>query len=210
MWTRVDLKNRCKAVMKRNYWQMFFVGLIILLLDGIAGIDFESSHFDFINSFVVSLSIVLILAKFFVFNPISCGASRFYLLNIESNQKVSEIFYYFSHDYFNVVKIMFLVDLKIFLWTLLLIIPGIIKSFEYSMIPYIIAENSSIDSKEAFARTKVLTNGFKMDMLILSLSFFGWIILGVITIVGTVFIAPYIYGVDAELYVALKEIEDRN
>lgn len=210
MWTRVDLKTRSKAVMKRNYWNMFLVSLITSLFFGVISIYSNLDEYRFSYSFVASLGIISLIIKIFVYNPLECGKYRFYLLNIESNQKISTILYYFSHDYQNVVKIMFLTNLKIYLWTLLFIIPGIIKSLEYSMIPYIIAENSSISSKDVFERSKALTNGFKMDMFVLDLSFMGWMLLGIIVIVGLPFINPYIDGTIAELYVSLKEIEDKN
>ncbi len=210
MWTRIDLKTRSKAVMKRNYWNMFFVSLITSLFFGAISIYSNLDENHILYSYVTSIGVISLIIKIFVYNPLECGKYRFYLLNVEDNQKVSTILYYFSHDYQNVVKIIFLKNLKTYLWTLLFIVPGIIKSYEYSMIPYIIAENSSISSKDAFERTKVLTNGFKMDIFVLDLSFIGWMLLGIVVIIGLPFIEPYVEGTSAELYVTLKEIEDKD
>ena len=103
---------------------------------------------------------------------------------------------------------MFLKALYVFLWSLLLVIPGIIKGYEYRMIPYILAENPGIDTKEAFAMSKQMMDGNKWNAFVLDLSFLGWIILSVFTcgILAVFYVNPYIYMTDAELYVALKEI----
>ena len=86
--------------------------------------------------------------------------------------------------------------------------PGIIKAYEYRMIPYILAENPDIDTKEAFARSKEMMTGNKWDAFVLDLSFLGWILLSVCTcgILAIFWVNPYMYMTDAELYVALKEI----
>ena len=81
------------------------------------------------------------------------------------------MFSIFDGQYLNIVKIAFITDVKIILWSLLLIIPGIVKSYEYSMIPYILAENPSLSTKEVFQRTYELTSNRKMDLFILDLSF---------------------------------------
>ena len=62
----------------------------------------------------------------------------------------------------NIVEIMFLKSLYTFLWTLLLIVPGIIKSYEYRMVPYILSENPAIDSKRAFELSKRMMDGQKI------------------------------------------------
>ena len=100
---------------------------------------------------------------------------------------------------------MFLRDLYTFLWSLLLIIPGVVKSYEYSMIPYILAENPQIDSDRAFAVSRSMTDGEKISIFVLDWSFFGWIILGTMACgVGTLFVAPYIQATYTELYEVLK------
>lgn len=66
---------------------------------------------------------------------------------------------------------MLLKNIKIFLWTLLFVIPGIIKSYEYQMIPYLLAEDPSMSREEAFARSRHMTMHHKFDMFVLDLSF---------------------------------------
>ncbi len=93
----------------------------------------------------------------------------------------------------NVVLVMFLKNLFTSLWTLLFVIPGIVKHYEYLMIPYILAENPGMDRKEAFQISKRMMDGQKMETFILDLSFIGWILLSAITcgIVGIFYVNPY-------------------
>lgn len=101
---------------------------------------------------------------------------------------------------------MFMKDLFIFLWTLLFIIPGIIKRYEYMMIPYLLAENPDMSRQDAFAESKRMMDGNKMDAFLLDLSFIGWFILGAITfnIVNILYTTPYMELAHAELYHTLK------
>jgi len=108
----------------------------------------------------------------------------------------------------NIVKVTFFMQIKLMLWTLLFIIPGIIKALEYSMIPYILAERPDISSEEAFRLSKELTDYQKTELFVLELSFFGWYFLGLLLCgIGIIFVYPYYYATMAELYFKLKEIK---
>ena len=72
-------------------------------------------------------------------------------------------------------------DLYLVLWTLLFIIPGVVKSYEYKMIPYLLAEYPDMSTKEVFAKSREMMNGQKMDTFILDLSFIPWSVLSAIT-----------------------------
>ena len=97
-------------------------------------------------------------------------------------------------------------DLKTLLWLLLLIVPGVIKAYEYSMIPYLLAENPNLSASQAFSLSKQMTTGQKMDLFVLDLSFLGWIILGLICCgIGILFVLPYPEATRAKVYLILKE-----
>ena len=92
------------------------------------------------------------------------------------------------------------------LWALLFIIPGIIKSYEYCMVPYILAENPNISSERAFELSRLMTKGEKWKIFVLDLSFIGWRILGVLCCcVGGIFLEPYYEATFAELYQVMRE-----
>ena len=102
--------------------------------------------------------------------------------------------------------VLFLAFIKTLLWSFLFVIPGIIKIFEYAMIPYILAENPGISTKDAFALTKKMMRGNKFRLFKLNLSFIGWYILSFFTFgIGTLFLLPYVDAAKAEFYQEVKE-----
>ena len=110
-----------------------------------------------------------------------------------------------------VAKTMFIVDLYQSLWYLT-IIGGIIKHYSYLMVPYIIAENPSLNSKEAIALSRNMMDGHKFEAFKLELSFIGWSILGMLTmgITSILFSNPYLIATFAEYYVELRKNAKEN
>lgn len=94
----------------------------------------------------------------------------------------------------------------IILWSLLLIIPGIIKSYSYILVPYLMHDNPELTCREALNRSEAMMKGHRMDMFLLDMSFLGWIILGVLAFgVGVFFVTPYIESAHVAFYEDLKE-----
>ena len=92
------------------------------------------------------------------------------------------------------------------LWTLLLVIPGIIKAYSYSMTFYILRENPEMTAGDAITASQKMMDGHKMDLFLLSLSFIGWAILASITFgIGYLWLIPYIYTAYAAFYETLKK-----
>jgi uncharacterized membrane protein len=91
------------------------------------------------------------------------------------------------------------------LWSLLFFIPGIIKMYAYSMAPYILAEHPEMTAREALRESIRMTEGYKMELFVLQLSFIGWALLGVLTF-GLLYIwlYPYIYATTAGFYLELS------
>ena len=77
---------------------------------------------------------------------------------------------------------------------LLLIIPGVIKSYAYCMAPYINMNNENLTAEECINQSMKLTDGYKMKLFLLDLSFIGWYLLGFITLgIGLLWVVPYHY-----------------
>ena len=223
MWGNSELKQRAKHVLSRfGYWTPFgatiLCGLLMTDPGSILSVISENPELENalygneeIATFVTFAVPVLVLLSFlfnvFVGYPVLVGLNRFFMENRVSGSKVGRVFWVFkSGNYLNAVKIMFLMNLKIFLWSLLLFIPGIIKSYQYYMIPYILAENPGIDSKRAFEISKEMTDGEKFDIFWLGLSFIGWILLGTLACgIGVLFVEPYIQATFAELYQVMRD-----
>lgn len=161
----------------------------------------------FLTVFLLVFTIVFVIAVVigvFLGNPIRVGGGYFFLKSREGESSIGDIFHAFSSGYLNVVKTMFLRGLYTFLWSLLLLIPGVIKSYEYYMIPYILAENPNISSKRAFELSRLMMDGNKFNVWVLELSFILWRILEIIPF-ASLFIEPYPEATIAELYQVLRQ-----
>lgn len=156
---------------------------------------------------VLIATVIAVLLRVFLLQPLEVGCKRFFTRNLDDNAQVKEVCFSYDHNYMNSVKIMFFKELYTFLWTLLFVIPGIIKSYEYKQVPYILAENPDITKEEAFARSKQMMSGNKWKAFVLDLSFLGWEILNTMTIgiLGIFYVKPYEYQTEAAFYEALKQ-----
>ena len=161
-----------------------------------------------IAAVVVIMIITAIALAFaaFLANPLELGARRFFLTNLNRSAEVREIGFAFDHSYMNIVKTLFLRDLYLILWTMLFVIPGIIKAYEYRMIPYILADRPNITTKEAFALSRAMMRGNKWRAFVLDLSFILWYILSAFTlgILAVFYVNPYRNMTCAALYEALN------
>ncbi len=159
--------------------------------------------------FAVALVAVIagIAISVFLFAPLGVGCKRFIIKLCGDEKSFSYITSCFERSqYKNVVKVSFMKNLYIFLWTLLFIIPGIIKSYEYMMVEYILAENPHIGYKDALRLSRDMMYGHKLNAFILSLSFIGWNFLGMLAFgIGVLFVNPYVETTFIQLYFRLKE-----
>ena len=109
-------------------------------------------------------------------------------------------------QYARTVGAVLLVFVYTLLWTLLLVIPGIIKAYSYSMTFYILRENPEMTAGDAITASQKMMDGHKMDLFLLSLSFIGWAILASITFgIGYLWLIPYIYTAYEAFYETLKK-----
>ena len=100
---------------------------------------------------------------------------------------------------------MLLMGIFVFLWTLLLIIPGIIKGFAYSLVPYILVDKPELSANEAINLSIKMMKGHKFDFFWLCLSFIGWILLAILTFgIGLFWLMPYMYTAYAAFYQDVK------
>lgn len=151
------------------------------------------------------------LADALLLNPLCVGAQRFMLKSVEDTGNVAELGYTFDHNYKNGVKTTFIRDLQIFLWALLLIVPGIYKKYQYYMVDYILAENPDMPYREVLERSKKMMDGQKWNTFVLDLSFILWHMLGTLTcgLTEVFYTRPYQYLTRAALYRALCGQEKR-
>lgn len=171
---------------------LFNVGMITGLIAGIATV----------------VILIVLVAKVFVGNLLKMGGYRFFILNQTAQPGIGTLLDGFrSGHYVNIVLTMFLRDLFTALWSLLLVVPGIVKHYEYLMVPYIIAENPAMDYKEAFQISKQMMDGEKMEAFIMDLSFLGWYLLSAVTcgLLAIFYVNPYVQASFAEMYTFNKQ-----
>ncbi|MBQ2084989.1 MAG: DUF975 family protein [Oscillospiraceae bacterium] len=228
-WDSKTLKKRAKDVLTGHYWGYFLVVIVCGIIGGTITrfnirIDFNSMRFRSIEelirytlnwlythypSFLTSIAVSGVgktLWKIFVGNPFEVGHSRYRTLASYKRYDFQNIFFPFAEGkYLKSVVTLLLRDLYVFLWGLLFVIPGIVKSYSYFMVPYILAENPNISRQRAFEISKRATRGEKWRMFVFDLSFLGWFFLGTLCLgVGVLFVMPYYEAGQAELYGALR------
>ena len=152
------------------------------------------------------LGLVGFLLSILVFNPLIVGCYRFFLQNSRGPAKLNELGAGFRGDWGNVVLVMFLKNLFLALWTMLFIIPGIVKAYAYRMVPYILKEHPELSGTQAITLSRRMMKGHKGDAFVLDLSFIGWILLSALTfgILHLFYVGPYIQATDAELYKVVR------
>ncbi len=105
-----------------------------------------------------------------------------------------------------VITTYILVTIYTFLWTLLLVIPGIIKTYSYSMVPFILKDHPELENNAAIEESMRIMRGHKMKLFLLDLSFIGWSILSCLTLgIGFIFLAPYMTTARAAFYEDVKD-----
>lgn len=94
----------------------------------------------------------------------------------------------------------------VFLWSLLLLIPGCIKSYSYAMTPYILKDNPEMKNNAAIEESMRMMDGHKLELFLLDLSFIGWAILSILTCcIGFLWLVPYMNMAHVNFYEDLKK-----
>ena len=221
-----ELRAKAWNSLKGKYWRAFIVVLVLGLLTsgGSSLVTLAQSMTELIDmvdpsemdstmelgatvigAAASAFSLVGLLINVFVGNAATVGQSNYFIKNVDTKPSFAEAFTGFKVKYFRNIGTILLMSVKLVLWSLLFVIPGIIKSYEYAMIPYILADDAEITSKEAFKKAKEMMKGNKWRLFKLNLSFIGWYILCFITLgAGTFFLIPYICAANAEFYAELK------
>ena len=189
-----ELKTKAKAQIKGKIGILFLITLIIAVLSAVA-------------SWLVGLIPVVgaVLAPWVVAPAFALSTVRIYLsVTAGVKPKVEDAFCGFD-DYWAAVKVTFFVGLFTFLWSLLFIIPGIIKGLSYSMSAYILAENKGKAALECINESKAMTNGYKGELFLLGLSFIGWLLLTAVTFgIAYIWVGPYMQATYINAYQLLK------
>ena len=200
----VELKENARKSLQGKYGQAITMIIVLGVITGVASVipvifkpDSELTA-SIISSVCTIISAVL--SSFFILGSVS------FYLKISRNEEVTwkELF---SKTNLWLVCLLstILVNIFVGLWSLLLIIPGIIAAYSYSMVQFILVDNENLTALEAMKKSKEMMNGHKMELFKLHISFLGWIILSVFTF-GILFfwLAPYVSTATANFYNKIK------
>ena len=196
MWSIGEMKKKGWGTVKQYYWAAFAAAVFFCFLNYNVGIVTDiRGRTNYLSLFGMAVSLEKVwrlplflksnmiwrtaaaVLKIFIINPVEVGIARFYLMSRKRGESAGfgqVIWAFGSGSYLNMVWILFQRDLFIFLWSLLFIIPGIYKEYEYSMMPFLLAENPQSDRKLVFSGTKQMMEGNRLSLFCLYLSFIGW------------------------------------
>lgn len=122
-----------------------------------------------------------------------------------SEFKIEQLFDGYK-DFLRIMGTMLLTNVYQFLWTLLLIVPGVIKAISYSQTQFILKDCPELSFNEAIERSMDMMEGHKMQYFLLSLSFIGWILLAIISCgILSLWVNPYISATNAHFYEYVKD-----
>ncbi len=188
---RALLKSNAKQQLGGGIFQTNWInGLLVMLIAGA----------------IISVSGVVVVGPIIVFGPVMYGVSKIFLKLVygEGSIDIAMLFDGFKEDLTGNILLGLMQSIFVFLWSLLFVIPGIIKSFGYAMCFYIKAEHPDYDWKRCLSESEALMQGHKMELFVLELSFLGWMIVGSLACgIGTLWVAPYMQCTSANFYAKL-------
>lgn len=237
MWSRPILKSNAKeAIRGGKYWVAYLVSAMIMfvppLLEWVTGyseiyqkwVDGVAAGIRLVDRNVfTAYSLSYFLFNVFIMLPLIVGLHGFFVRNRFHAGKFSDVFMGFRNGYGNVVFSSFITSLFIGLWTLLLIIPGIYKAFQYILVPFLLSDNPKLSGSRARQISRMMTDGEKASIFVLTLSFLGWfalillgiivlgmlhipeIVIDILTSLAMCSVLPYFYASMAELYIFLRD-----
>ena len=164
-----------------------------------------------VQSIVISLASSIVIGVILVGGLVSFGSCRVFLQMVRGQKPQPEISDLFSgsDQLLPLVVLYCLQALFTFLWSLLFVIPGIVKSYAYSMAFYIKHDHPDYDWKKCLDESQRYMMGNKWQLFCLDFSFIGWVLLGALCCgIGTLWVTPYWMAARANFYENLKAIYD--
>ena len=200
-----ELKDLALEKLRGNWGPAILVMFIYGLILNLPGVP--QYFFDEQSEIRHLISLVATIYAFILGGPMTFGMANYFLKYIrDENPETGDMFEGFK-DFGRTFGLYFLMMLFIILWTLLLIVPGIIAAIKYSQAFYLLRDNPDMQGGEAINESKRLMDGYKGEYFYLSLSFLGWALLCLLTLgIGFFWLAPYMQATFSFFYE--KRIEE--
>ena len=210
-----DLRYQARQTLAGKWGVAVLAGFLAALLGGLvsgggAGLDLNLEEEELRHIPKVLLPYIMMLAsiggilgivRFIVGGPVKLGYCRFLLkMHDGEDAQVGDLFSRFDR-FGDGFCLELLTSLYIMLWSLLFIIPGLVKAYAYAMAPFILEENPNMTPSEAIKASRELMDGHKFDLFCLHWSFFGWALLSALTLgIGSLWLNPYMNAAEAAFY----------
>ena len=199
--TRPEIKKWAKEKIKGKTWNILAVCIIANLVTSITASTSSEENIEVLLTGLVVSFAAAILALF-----MDVGLIRWMTNFINDKETKIEILFTKFEDWKQVITVFFHQLAMIMLYTFLFIIPGIIKAFSYSLVSYILAEDSKLSSKEVLDLSAKMMKGHKMNLFIFNLSFIGWHFLAIFTLgILELWIIPYQTTATTKYLLSIKE-----
>lgn len=208
MKTNQDYKNEALAALKGHWAPAVLAAVVYMFIVG--GISFLGEIVDpqtTPSGTAFAISGVVVIISLFLVAPIEVGIYNAYknMLFNGDYAVLPNMFKIGFGKWGRLVWGMLLMGIFEVLWTLLFIIPGLIKSFAYALTPFILVDNPELSANEAIDLSQKMMKGHKFDLFWLMLSFIGWILLAILTAgIGLFWLVPYMYTSVSAFYQDVK------
>ncbi len=198
MKTLSQYRAEARATLKGNWTSSMVFALVYLVIAVIVNLVFTLPAGD--NTVLTQ---VLTFVSYLLLLPIAYGFVVAFLGQARKREiQLGDLFAHFNG---RIWITMILKNVYIFLWTLLLIIPGIIKEYSYAMTEYVLADNPELSGNAAIEKSMEMMQGNKWRLFLLDLSFIGWMILSILTLgIAMFWVLPYMIQTHAAFYETLK------
>ncbi len=261
MFTRKDLKQRAKSVLKTNYWTALALVALIYVAEmavafGIFALTFPTMlfaslsgyHYTSVNDVISVISSIFSIVVSLFLMPLNVGVFKSLIKSSNGETgEIKDIIWGYKNNFRNTISayIRFLViifllsligsaftvfglwlpafavsyfnmamsfEMQLFLiyasgilFMFIGLIPAMIKSYDYYLAGFILADEPDLTGKEVLKRSKALMKGHRFFTFKLDLSFLGWSFLGIFCCcgLGVIFVMPYLYQTQTELYLEL-------
>ncbi len=194
MLSRPELRRRARQQLGGNIFATGWLSLLLVFLLG---------------DIILSAGSVVFIGSLILMGPISYGMSKITLdlVRGKNDGKVSfgDLFAGFTDDFLNTFLLGLMESIFVFLWSLLFIIPGIVKSYSYAMAFYIQKDAEDKDWNACITESRKMMDGHKWELFVLDLSFLGWYIVGMLCCgIGMLWVIPYHEAARANFYEQLR------
>lgn len=198
--TRAELKEKAKMRLKDNWGEAIIVVVILGCISTLSGIMVGLTVRNNYTGNTMTSIIGIIINSLLML-----GFNSFYL-KLSRGEQVTYKELFSKTNMFSVALLsIILMSIFVTLWSLLLVIPGIIAAISYSQFPYILLDNPNMSAMDAIKMSKNMMQGHKADYFVLMLSFIGWSILAALTLgIGYLWLIPYTQVTMANFYDSIK------